>query len=205
MLISSVKTGGKEFVEEILLTDKSLCSVVITVSGMPGSGKSTLARRLSEYFSLRLVSAGGMFRSLATQKGLTLSELSRIAEADPLIDRRIDEMTVEEANKGCVVIDAHIAGWILKDLALLRIYLVAPTDVRVRRIAERDGKSYEEAFQEVKTREESESRRFKRYYGIDISDLSVFDLIINTARFNADEVFEISKKAVNIVIKASSS
>ncbi|MEM2022045.1 MAG: AAA family ATPase, partial [Zestosphaera sp.] len=165
------------------MTDKSLCSVVITVSGMPGSGKSTLARRLSEYFSLRLVSAGGMFRSLATQKGLTLSELSRIAEADPLIDRRIDEMTVEEANKGCVVIDAHIAGWILKDLALLRIYLVAPTDVRVRRIAERDGKSYEEAFQEVKTREESESRRFKRYYGIDISDLSVFDLIINTARF----------------------
>ncbi len=185
-----------------MLVSGNPCSVVIAVSGMPGSGKSTLARRLSEYFGLRLVSAGRMFRSLADQKGLTLSELTRVAEADPSIDRMVDGMTVEEASKGCVVVDAHIAGWILKDLALLKIYLAAPADVRVRRIAERDGKSYEEAFQEVKTREESECRRFKRYYGIDINDLSVFDLVINTAKFNADEAFEISKEAVNIAIKA---
>ncbi|MEM0105638.1 MAG: AAA family ATPase [Zestosphaera sp.] len=177
----------------------SSCKLVIAVSGAPGSGKSTLARRLSEHFGLRLTSSGAMFRSLASQKGLSLSEFSKIAEVDPSIDRLVDEAAIVEASKGCVVIDAHIAGWILKDLAHLRIYLTAPVDVRARRIAERDSKNYEEALHELITREESEARRFSRYYGIDIKDLSVFDLIINTARFNADEVFEISRKAVELI------
>lgn len=165
---------------------------------MPGSGKSTLARRIAEWLGLRLVSAGGLFRSLAAQRGLTLSELSRIAEEDPSIDRVIDEMSLSEASRGCVVIDAHIAGWILKGVAHFRIYLVAPEDVRAKRIAERDGKSYEEALSELRVREESEWRRFKTYYNIDIKDLSGFDLVINTASFNADEVFEISKKAIEL-------
>lgn len=180
----------------------SSCRLVIAVSGTPGSGKSTLARRLSEYFGLRLVSSGAMFRSLAAQRGLSLSEFSKIAEVDPSIDRLIDETALAEASKGCVVVDAHIAGWILKDLAHLRIYLTAPADIRARRIAERDGKNFEDALQELITREESESRRFNRYYGIDTKDLSVFDLIISTARFNADEVFEISRRAVELLISA---
>ncbi|MEO3992875.1 MAG: AAA family ATPase [Desulfurococcaceae archaeon TW002] len=178
-----------------------LCGLVVTVSGMPGSGKSTLARKIAEWLGLRMVSAGGLFRSLAAQKGVTLSELSRIAEEDPSIDKIVDGMSLSEASKGCVVIDAHIAGWLLKDMAHVRIYLVAPEDVRARRIAERDKKSYEEALRELRLREESEQKRFKTYYNIDIKDLSSFDLVINTASFNAEEAFEISKKAIESKLK----
>lgn len=178
-----------------------LCGLVIAVSGMPGSGKSTLARKIAEWLGLRAVSAGSLFRSLAAQKGLTLSELSRIAEEDPSIDKMIDEMSLKEASKGCVVVDAHIAGWILKNVAHFRIYLTAPEDVRAERIAERDNKNYEDALRELRLREESEKRRFKTYYNIDIKDLSNFDLVINTASFNAEEVFEISKKAIELKLK----
>ncbi|MEM3141651.1 MAG: AAA family ATPase [Zestosphaera sp.] len=181
--------------------NKCSCKLVVAVSGMPGSGKSTLAKKIAEWLGLRMVSAGSLFRSLATQKGLTLSELSRIAEEDPSIDKMIDEMSLSEASKGCVVIDAHIAGWILKNVAHFRIYLTAPEDVRAKSIAERDGKSYEDALRELRMREESERRRFKTYYDIDIRDLRSFDLVINTASFNAEEVFEISKKAIELKLK----
>lgn len=178
-----------------------MCKLVVVVSGMPGSGKSTLAKRIAEWLGLRIVSAGSLFRSLATQKGLTLSELSRLAEEDPSIDRMIDEMSLNEASKGCVVIDAHIAGWILKDIAHVRIYLTAPEDLRAKRIAERDGKSYEDALRELRLREESEKKRFRTYYGINVEDLSSFDLVINTASFNAEEVFEISKRVIELKLR----
>jgi len=179
------------------------CKLVIAVSGMPGSGKSTLARKIAEWLGLRLVSAGSLFRDLAARKGLTLSELSRLAEEDPSIDKMIDEMSLNEASKGCVVVDAHIAGWILKNVAHVRIYLTAPEEVRARRIAERDNKSYEDALRELRLREESEGRRFKIYYNIDIKDLGDFDLVINTSSFNAEEVFEIAKKAIELKLKTT--
>ncbi|MEM2018747.1 MAG: AAA family ATPase, partial [Zestosphaera sp.] len=46
--------------------NKCSCKLVVAVSGMPGSGKSTLAKKIAEWLGLRMVSAGSLFRSLAT-------------------------------------------------------------------------------------------------------------------------------------------
>jgi len=175
--------------------------LVVAVAGLPGSGKSTLAKKLAEKLRLRYVSSGSIFRNIAKERGLTLEELSKLAEEDPNIDRYIDTKAYEEAMKGCVVVDAHIAGWILKDVADVKIFLQASLNARANRIAVRDGKSFEEALNEVKLREASESRRFKEFYGIDFSDLSVYDLIINTEVFNAEETLDIALKAVEFVLK----
>jgi len=175
--------------------------LVVAVAGLPGSGKSTLAKKLAEQLRLRYVSSGSIFRNIAKERGLTLEELSKLAEEDPNIDRYIDTKAYEEAVKGCVVVDAHIAGWILKDVADVKIFLQASLNARANRIAARDGKSFEEALNEVKLREASESRRFKEFYGIDFSDLSVYDLIINTEVFNAEETLDIALKAVEFVLK----
>lgn len=175
--------------------------LVVAVAGLPGSGKSTLAKKLAEKLRLRYVSSGSIFRNIAKERGLTLEELSKLAEEDPNIDRYIDTKAYEEAMKGCVVVDAHIAGWILKDVADVKIFLQASLNARANRIAARDGKSFEEALNEVKLREASESRRFKEFYGIDFSDLSVYDLIINTEVFNAEETLDIALKAVEFVLK----
>jgi cytidylate kinase len=79
-----------------------------------------------------------------------------------------------------------------------RIWLDAPLDVRAHRIADREDKSVETAREETRTRAESEATRYKAYYGIDIYDLSIYDLVLNTARLDPEGVVE----AISTIIGA---
>ena len=132
-----------------------------------------------------------MFRELAKRLGLSLVELNVLASKNPEIDISIDKAMREEALKGDVVIEAHLGGWTLWDIADLNVYLTAPLKVRAERIAIRDGKRFEEALFETLRREELQWRRFKEYYGFDTNDIGVFDLVINTAKFGPDEIINI--------------
>jgi cytidylate kinase len=169
--------------------------VVIAVSGFHGSGRSTHAKRLAEALGLRYVSSGTIFRQMAEERGLTLEEMSRLTEENPEFDKLIDDRAREESGKGGVVVDATLSGWICEDPDL-RIFLTAPLKARVRRIAEREGIGLEEAREETLVRAESERERFMAYYGVDVSDLSVYDLVLNTELFDPDGTARILKSFV---------
>jgi cytidylate kinase len=169
---------------------------VIVVSGQPGSGKSTIARRLAEKLGLRYLYTGEIFRSIARARGMSLTELSRLAERDASIDLEIDRRTIEEALKGGVVIDSHLAGWVLAGLADFSVYLKAPLRVRIERIARREKMDPEEAAADILGRESSQWRRFRSLYSIDTTDLSVFDLVIETSHYKPDEIIELIIKAL---------
>ncbi len=183
------------------LMDACKLGLVIAVSGKPGSGKSTLAKALAERFGLRYVSLGMIFRRLAHERGMSLEEFSRLAEKDRSIDELIDAISRREGKRGCVVIDGHISAWILADIAHAKILVYAPTDVRATRIAQRDGRSIEDALRELEIRDASEARRYRKYYGIDVDDISVFDIAINTATFSRREMIELASKAVELILK----
>lgn len=177
--------------------------VTVAISGFAGAGKSTAARALAEKFDLKYVSAGQVFREMARENDMDLIEFSDYVEDHPEIDRQIDERTVEEAKKDNVLIDARLAGWMAEE-ADLSILLVAPLDERVQRISEREDVSYEKAMEETRSREESEKGRYKELYGIDVDDYSVFDLILNTGKFNKQAMVEILELAVKNVIENNS-
>jgi cytidylate kinase len=174
--------------------------VVVAISGLHGAGKTTAARALARKFGLRYVSAGDVFRRLAKERGMTLDEFSRYVERHPEVDRQIDRMTMDAAKEGNVLIDARLAGWMAKE-ADVKILLTAPLEVRVRRIALRENRDYREVLAETVKRERSEARRFKRFYGIDVNDYSVFDLVLDTNRWSAKEMVRILETAVGFVIK----
>jgi cytidylate kinase len=164
----------------------------ITVSGPPGSGKSTTAAALAEHFGLEHTSGGDIFRGLAEEKGISLGELNRRAEEDPAIDRDLDHRLQEVATDADdLVLESRLAGWLSGDHADFRIWLDAPVAVRAERIADREDKSVEVAREETVEREASEAQRYLEYYDVDISDLSIYDVALNTARWGEEDVPEL--------------
>ena len=154
--------------------------MIITVSGPPGSGKSTLSSSIAEHFDLELVSSGDVFRAMAKEKGVDLEEFSRIAEADPAIDREIDRRQVEQSKKKTdILLEGRLSGWLIE--ADLKIMLKTDVGVRARRIAGRENISLQQAMHETMVRQESETKRYSKYYNINISDLKIYDLVIESS------------------------
>jgi cytidylate kinase len=165
--------------------------VVVAISGQPGSGKSTLAREIARALGLPLASSGALFRELASKMGFDFVEFHRHAERNHEIDRMIDSMAVERARSGSAVLEGHLVAWIVRPYADVCIYLKASREVRARRVALRDGRSFEEALREIAEREELNRRRYIAIYGIDVRDLSIFDLVLDTTRLTISDVVRI--------------
>ncbi|MFC6766479.1 (d)CMP kinase [Natrinema soli] len=171
--------------------------MLLTVSGPPGSGKSTTAELLADAFDFDHVSGGDIFRDLADERGYTPLEFNKLAEENDEIDRDLDrrlrEIAVEETD---LVLESRLAGWLAGEQADFRFWLDAPARVRGERIAEREEKDPVRATEETKAREASEAQRYEEYYGIDIRDLTIYDLSVNTARWEPDAVLDMLVTAV---------
>lgn len=169
--------------------------LVISVAGPHGSGRTTQARCIAAFYNLRYVSAGTIFRERAGELGVSLTEMTRIASEDAGFDNYLDRRSREETRKGGVVLDATLSGWMAEEPDL-RIYLNCPLEERVRRIAERENKPFEEVLAETKFREENERIRFKKYYGINLDDLGIYDVVLNTEHFEAHSTARILKNII---------
>jgi cytidylate kinase len=170
--------------------------MIITLGGLPGSGKTTVARILADKLKMEYINAGDIFRNLAAKKGMTLEEFGFFAERNPNIDRAIDKKLLEIARRDNVILEGRLAGIMLElnDVEALKVWLEAPLEERVKRVAGRDSKSAEAALSDTQTREKSEWDRYYNIYHVDIRDLSVYNMVVQTqdrpAEDIADEIIE---------------
>lgn len=171
--------------------------MLLTVSGPPGSGKSTTAELLAAEFDLEHVSGGDIFRGLADERGYTPLEFNKLAEENEQIDLDLDrELRRVAVEREDVVLESRLSGWLAGEAADFRFWLDAPAAVRGRRIGEREGTDVERATEETRAREASERQRYKEYYDIDIGDLTIYDLSVNTARWSPEAVLDMLVTAV---------
>ncbi|MFC6989251.1 (d)CMP kinase [Haloplanus sp. GCM10025708] len=172
-------------------------NLFVTVSGPPGCGATTLAAGLADAFDCAYVSGGDIFRELADERGVSLSQLIAKADEDDELDRALDRRLRRIAEKWGTsskpfVLESRLAGWLAGNRADLRIWLDAPEEVRVERTSNRV-----ETEAEMRVREVSEAGRYESYYGVDVDDRSFYDLCINTARWDADGVLDVVLTAVD--------
>ncbi len=171
----------------------------ITISGPPGSGKTTACSNLSEALGLKAVVFGKIFRELAAEKNISLNELGALAEKDPSIDKSIDERILAIARQNeDIILESRLSAYMLAryDIPAFKIYLGASPEVRMARIGIREGDTLEKAMEDTVKRQASEAKRYMMYYDIDINDMSVYDLIVNTDDLTPEEVLGTILKAI---------
>lgn len=176
----------------------------ITISGPPGSGTTSLARSVAGKYGLEFISAGEVFRQLAREHGMDLAEFGRFAESDPAVDRMIDarQKEIGEGSDG-IIVEGRLSGRMIEN-ADLRIWLSASISCRAKRIAGRDGMDEEGARIYTENRQRSEAARYRNYYGIDIGDLSPYDIVLSSETFGVDALAAIVDAAIACLVQERS-
>jgi cytidylate kinase len=157
----------------------------IAITGDIGSGKSAVGKLLRERLGWSFYSTGELQRRLAADRGMTTLELNKYAETHPEIDREIDGKTVElDRQPEPFIIDSRIAWHFIP--RAFKVYLRVDPDVAVGRImrAARHDERYasaEAGKAEIRNRRRSETERFREVYGIDLTDMRNFNLIVDTS------------------------
>lgn len=167
---------------------------IVTITGELGSGKSTVAKALTARWGAFYHSAGSAQREIARRRGLTILELNQLEETDPTIDREVDSFFASLRDKsGDVVVDSRLAWHFLPESFKIRL-TVAPDVAAARinadtgRVSEAAASSPEETYRLMRARRESEKKRFREFYGVDIEDNDNFDLVIDTTTARPEAV-----------------
>ena len=173
--------------------------MIITIGGLAGTGTTTLAELLSEKLDIPYISAGFVFREMAAERGMSVLEFSEFAEGNDDIDKEIDRRQAEKAKSSDnLIIEGRLSAFFV-DNADLKLWLVTPFDVRSKRISEREEKSVEVAKSEIIIREKSEALRYMEIHNIDISNMEIYDLIINTDSFDPQSISEIIIQTLKVI------
>ena len=156
--------------------------MTLTVGGLPGTGTTTLCRLLERVLQLPYIYAGQLFREEAARRGMTLAEYNALAQHDPSVDRDLDLQQIEFLRGGGVILEGRMAGWLAHryEIPAYKTWLVCDEDERIRRLVERDGEDAVAQAAAMDDRVTREADRYGRYYGADLSDLSIYDLVLDS-------------------------
>ncbi|MBR9678176.1 MAG: AAA family ATPase [Nanoarchaeota archaeon] len=154
-------------------------ALTITVSGLAGSGKTTIAQILAKETGLEYVTAGKLFRDKAKQEGMTLEKFS--ATRNPKVDLELDKKMLELARKGGVVLDGRITSWTAGTHAQVRIYIKGDEQEIAVRVAKRDNKPFKQALRDVKRRNKTDVKTYKKIYGVNAQDQSIYHYVLDNS------------------------
>ncbi len=168
-----------------------MANSILTISGLPGSGTSTAGALLRDHLGWSYVNAGQIFRELAREAGLSLAEFGRRAEGDASIDRALDARMVATARaRQPIILEGRVTGWMAQrsELPAVKVWLDAAAETRAERVGTRDGEAVAVALEHMLARQASEAQRYRQHHGIEIGDMSLYDLVIDTALYPPEEV-----------------
>ncbi len=167
----------------------------LTVSGPPGSGTSTLVEKICQSRGWSSLNGGELFRAEANERGLSVVEFSALCKQDLDVDRTLDAKLKEIlcSPDSPDVVESRLSGWWAHLLGLdcLKVWVSVSDEERARRIQAREGGDLSERLQESMQRQSDDNQRYKELYGIDMENLTPYNLIVDADDIDADEVFRL--------------
>ena len=137
---------------------------------------------------------------MAKNMGLTIEQFNRFMEGDPAFDKQLDDyLHSYEQKEGNYIFDSRLAWHFVP--STLSVYLAVDPRVAAERVysagrSDEAYKSVDEALEKLTARRKSEVLRYKTFYGLDVLDMSNYDLVIDTTRLTPNEVACLIEQAV---------
>ena len=154
----------------------------VTVSGEIAAGTTTLALRLAQgKLGGEDVSVGGGFRQYCRENNLPLEETGKQSDE---VHRQMDEAVLDRLRREeNLVVEGWLAGFMAQNVpGVLKVLLVAPEAVRVKRFMNREGVSEAEAKRQMRKRTEENLKKWRRMYEkADFFRLDLYDVVIDTS------------------------
>jgi CMP/dCMP kinase len=186
-------------------------NIIFVVGGPGGSGSSVISKRLSEYFNLRRVYGGQIFREVVKERfDEPFEDVFTDENKDLLlqIDREVDMRLLEEVKKGGVLVESKVFAGVatIKDIdCTVKIWLEASLHRRVLRHLEKKAfRSFNEKvegyFKErsaLRRRWKSDCRRYTDLYGIEYGKPALYnDIVLDSSGLNEEETFNLILKKI---------
>ena len=164
----------------------------ITLTGNLGSGKTSVCNILKTQ-GFEIISTGGIFRSVASEKGISVTELNELCKTDKKLDQSIDERVAQLGEEvDHTVFDSRLAWHFVRES--YKVFLLVGLGEAARRVfagSPRDAENYAdegEAPLGLKKRAELERERYRQLYGLDYYKLSNYDLVIESTHATPEQI-----------------
>lgn len=166
--------------------------MIITISGTPGSGKSTVGKLLAKKLGFRYFSIGSMRRAMARERGLTLQQFNVLGERQAFTDREIDAWQAKLGRqRDRLVVEGRTSFHFIPHS--VKVFLSVSMAEAARRIwhdraharrfeASHTYRSPKELEHGLRGRIASDTRRYRKYYRLNIFLKRHYDLWLDTSR-----------------------
>lgn len=144
---------------------------------------------------------GGLRREAAKKRGLTLAEYNALGESDPNTDLEVDRYQAELGKKEDNFVIEGRTSWHFIPHSF-KIFIYADELVGARRIFdelkikkgdnrqhEDNFETYEDVLDSIRKRCQSDDKRYRQYFGIDVYDPANYDFYLDTSKLDRDQAF----------------
>jgi cytidylate kinase len=183
----------------------------ITISRQLGSLGTQIGRRVAQRLGYRMVwrevineaarRAGAPEVALAAIDDLGLLGVQPSPEALTAYERAVREVMEDLADDGEIVIIGRAGQVILADRPdVLHVRVVAPPEVRVGRIASRQGIPAAAARAQMEESDRSRRGYLRQTYDVAWNDPQLYDLVLNTRRMTVESAADLICQAVRAAL-----
>jgi CMP/dCMP kinase len=183
---------------------------LITVTQNFGSNGLAIARKVAEGLGWELFDDQKL-KELVQQKGISAKEISQLDEKSPgywdvffksrpqIFLNILESVVYEVAHRGIGVIIGHGSQLLLKDFdCAFHVRILTQEGRRADQLVAEQGISREAALRLIRQRDREQAGFFKFAFQLDMDDLDLYDLIINTHKLETET-------AAGLVIRAATS